>query len=440
VLRAVLALPVNEAAQKDAHNALAVLLDQTQGRLEHAEHHLRAALSVDPAYAPAVLNLANCLWQQYRMEEAEALFRQAVALQPDETEYVYSLAAAHFELGRSAEARRGFEQALRLSPGSTHALLGIGHVLRDQHQGVEAAAAYRAVYNAVLAREHKRGTGPQYRSLGRGSGGGRQGDGGTGGGIERSRQDWQSQGESCGGNPEAIQAVLLEFSAHLAAGNHCRLPAAQARACLLAAINASAPPEPPGGWGARAGLVVTANMYDALQLDPSGLVIKQLAALRGRALQGEMDRLVARLAWHPAPAPFLDARRPEMLVAMVSASFDGEHYVTHAVARLAAALRRQLLPGASRPRVRLLLLSTARPDACSPAGLKHLAAAAASPVVAAHSWSPLAIAKFLNAQGAHVLIPVDGFARGERLRVAAARPAPVAALWLGYAGTVGMPR
>lgn len=126
VLRTVLALPVNSAAQKDAHNALAVMLDRTEGRLEQAEYHLRSALAVDPSYAPAMLNLANCLWQQYRWQEALALFRQSAALEPDESEYAYSLAAAHFELGRAEEARRGFIYALGLNPSNYHALTGLG--------------------------------------------------------------------------------------------------------------------------------------------------------------------------------------------------------------------------------------------------------------------------------------------------------------------------
>ena len=126
VLRTVLALPVNAAARLDAHTALAVLLDQTEGRLEQAEYHFRAALAVNPAYAPALLNLANCVWQQYRLQEALALFRRAAAQQPDESEYAYSLAAAHFELGVAEEARLGFMRAIQLEPDNHHALKGLG--------------------------------------------------------------------------------------------------------------------------------------------------------------------------------------------------------------------------------------------------------------------------------------------------------------------------
>ena len=78
VLLAVLARPVNEAARKDAHNMLAVLFDQAAARLDVAEQHLRAALAIDPAYTPSLVNLGNCLWkQQGRREESLRAFLRA---------------------------------------------------------------------------------------------------------------------------------------------------------------------------------------------------------------------------------------------------------------------------------------------------------------------------------------------------------------------------
>ena len=124
VLRGVLALPVNDAAALDAHNALGVILDRSQGHTQHAELHLRAALAIDPAYTPAMLNLGNCMWKQRRTSDALELFDRAIRLAPAESDFHYSLATAQFELGRASVAAEGFRRALLLAPSNAHALLG----------------------------------------------------------------------------------------------------------------------------------------------------------------------------------------------------------------------------------------------------------------------------------------------------------------------------
>ena len=75
VLYGVLALPVNDAAALDAHNALGVIMDQSQDHSRQAEHHLRAAVSIHPAHTPALTNLGmyGCMfanktfWMSVRM-------------------------------------------------------------------------------------------------------------------------------------------------------------------------------------------------------------------------------------------------------------------------------------------------------------------------------------------------------------------------------------
>lgn len=172
-----------------------------------------------------------------------------------------------------------------------------GHALRDLHRGAEAADAYRAAYE--LARRGAREAASN---------------------TTRSLENPIAEEDCDGLGPDAIQNKLLEFSAQLAAGNHCRLPISCARACLEAAADL---PLAEAGGGHD---VVTANMYDVLQLDPSGMVIKRLAKARGDALQSATVRGLARSAlWRPsAPPPPVRAWRPPVLVvAMMSASFDG---------------------------------------------------------------------------------------------------------------------
>ena len=464
VLHGVLALPVNAAAALDAHNALGVIMD-THDRAQQAERHLRAALSINPAYTPALTNLGNCLWKQRRAHEALALFDRALRLEPFEAGHHYSLAAAQFEAGQPTTAVAGFKRALALSPSNAPALLGLGHASRDLQDPSAAAAAYAAAFDIMAA-----GTQEASMPARTHASPGQPGD--AAGAVE------------CAVGPAAMQAKLLEFSARLAAGDHCHLPVDMSRACLLAAsasaLTPSAPHASPTFIGDFGEEVVWANMYDVAQLVGPD-VIKRLAIARGSALERQAARLLLRhaAAWMPAPpASPLPARAHAWLdVVLLSASLDGDHYVTHAVLNLVNALYApEAHRSAANPRLRVHVISTAefaahpphsaaedpsrdrRHWGCSQGGagaegggsaewtrscvMARLASAVeerGGSAVAAHAWSDLDIAMYINSKvRGHVLFHLDGYARRAPVGVAAAQPTPVAALWLGYTGTLGM--
>ena len=48
-------------------------------------------------------------------------------------------------------------------------------------------------------------------------------------------------------------------------------------------------------------------------------------------------------------------------------------------------------------------------------------------------------AKRIRDDGIHILIEMNGFTKGVRLQIPAQHPAPIQAVWLGYAGTIGAP-
>jgi len=368
------------------------------------------------------------------------------------------LAAAQFELGQPSSAAAGFRRALALSPSYAPGLLGLGHSLRDLQDPPAAAAAYAAAFDILAAARADQKVGWDART-----------------------HEWDAANE-CAVGKAAMQAKLLEFSARLAAGDHCNLPADMARAFLLAASSSSPLPTLP--WASHAfsgGLeeeVVWANMYDVAQLVGPD-VIKRLAISRGSALEQHTSGLLLRHPWRPAPPHLpLPTRAHQWLnVVLLSSSLDGDHYVTHAVLNLIAALHAVPAVSAARPRLRMHVISTAKfnvefsapPSPLSAPARDHghwgcslgsaggggggsewtrgcvmarMAAAVEERggfMVAAHGWSDLEIAKYINAHvHGHILFHLDGYARGAPVQVAAMRPTPVAVLWLGYMGTLGM--
>ena len=157
---------------------------------------------------------------------------------------------------------------------------------------------------------------------------------------------------------------MLEYSARLAAGDHCHLPTDTVRACLTAAAmaqpahgaaEAGQPREEESarpafdGEGSLEDRVVWANMYDVAQLVDAH-VIKRLASARGGAIERDMAAAIAHLARRtaaapppptpriPLPLPLAFGGNARLDVVLLSSSFDGDHYVTHAVAALVAAL------------------------------------------------------------------------------------------------------
>jgi Flp pilus assembly protein TadD len=85
------------------HHALGLLADR-QGRGEEAEAHYRAALKVDPGFAPSRANLARRLFARGQYENAREQFERLIEVAPRTIEGWEGAAEALRQLGRSAEA------------------------------------------------------------------------------------------------------------------------------------------------------------------------------------------------------------------------------------------------------------------------------------------------------------------------------------------------
>jgi len=124
------------------HHALGLLADK-DGRGEEAERHYRAALKVDPGFAPARANLARRLFSRGQYEDAREQFERLEQVAPDAVTGWAGDAEALLQLGRDAEAERVVAVA-RERLGDAPALmllLGRERLARGEWEDAEAALA-----------------------------------------------------------------------------------------------------------------------------------------------------------------------------------------------------------------------------------------------------------------------------------------------------------
>jgi tetratricopeptide (TPR) repeat protein len=124
------------------HHALGLLAEKA-GRSEEAEAHYRAALKVDPGFAPARANLARRLFARGQYEAAREQFQRLEHVAPDSAVGWEGEAETLLQLGRGAESddvvARGRERF-----GDTPALMilvGRQLLARGEWDGAEAALA-----------------------------------------------------------------------------------------------------------------------------------------------------------------------------------------------------------------------------------------------------------------------------------------------------------
>jgi Flp pilus assembly protein TadD len=114
------------------HHALGVVADK-EGLGQEAEKRYRAALAVDPGFAPARTNLARLLYARGQYEDAREQFERLEQIAPGAAEAWAGRAEVLIELGRPAEAdavvaegraRAGDAPALMLLVARQHLVRG----------------------------------------------------------------------------------------------------------------------------------------------------------------------------------------------------------------------------------------------------------------------------------------------------------------------------
>lgn len=153
------AIDLNPTAA-EAHHDLAVIWHLLR-RYTAALASFRKAVELNEGMAQAWFNGGNTLCAMNRTEDAIAWFRRAVALQPDFLEAHYNLAKASKTMGQQQEACFHYQTALQINPNmpETHNNLGtlflasgsLEQALACFQQAMNLSADYReAIFNCGL--------------------------------------------------------------------------------------------------------------------------------------------------------------------------------------------------------------------------------------------------------------------------------------------------
>ncbi len=112
------------------------------GRYEDVITACRQALKVEPAYLPAINNLASALAALGRQEEAAAAFANALQMAPDNPMILCNYGHALALSGRLSEARTALEAAVRIQPHYADAHFNLAVLLDQLGQPVNALNEY----------------------------------------------------------------------------------------------------------------------------------------------------------------------------------------------------------------------------------------------------------------------------------------------------------
>jgi tetratricopeptide (TPR) repeat protein len=148
--------PERDAAEAEFEAAQRALLDRPEARLNlarllsardkaaGAEHELRAALRIDPAYVPAAVNLAE-LVRERSEPEAEALLREALDAAPRSAPLEHTLGLALVRQGRREEALEWLTRAATHAPEEPRFGYVLAIALDDAGRRAEALAELERV-------------------------------------------------------------------------------------------------------------------------------------------------------------------------------------------------------------------------------------------------------------------------------------------------------
>ena len=125
-----------------AHNNLGLVLADA-GRLDEAVREFERALAIAPDDPGTLINLGNALRAAKRVTEAESAYRRALDRDPENADAFYNLGLLMAGCERPDAAEAAFRQALAIRPGQADAWNDLGNVLADTLDLDAAQAAYR---------------------------------------------------------------------------------------------------------------------------------------------------------------------------------------------------------------------------------------------------------------------------------------------------------
>ncbi len=131
------------ADRPEAHLNLALLFTQEK-EFGKAQSQLRDALSLEPTFAPAAVNLADLYRGLGRDREGERVLREAIARAPRQAPLQHALALLLIREGRKPEALQHLASALSIDPGDSRIAYVYAIALDDDGQRSAAIDVLRA--------------------------------------------------------------------------------------------------------------------------------------------------------------------------------------------------------------------------------------------------------------------------------------------------------
>lgn len=371
-------------------------------------------------------------------EQARHCFEQAVALQPDDALYWLNLAVTEHRLGHVDAALEAGRRAQALEGRQLVYCNFVAERLREQHRNSEALHALDRLDPSTERDAHwhaLRGTALA--------------------GLERHHEavaDLTRSLTLARQEPTAMRYAALNLG-HSLAALKMHQPAAQCYRMVLdldpQALGSALYAAHYAAWACdwsnlQEDLLRLHTCLGGLREAPQALPVDELApfclltlsddpslhrwvaehAGNHRLRTGAADAARTHACVPPTPCP-----RPGGKLRIGWLSSDFHH---HATAILLAEVLEHL-PGQHFE----LYFYSAGPDDRSP--LRRRVLATATRVHEVAQWSDQRLAEQIRADEVAVLIDLKGHTRGARLRVLAARPAPLQIAWLGYPGTSGSP-
>ena len=128
----------------------------TETSKDEAIDHYRNAVSVDPAFFKAWVNLGNCLLDCQCVEDAIGAFNEALKADPSCFQALMGLCRAYGDLGQWVESLAVAQQSFNLDPSSHDAAFWVGYTLHKLDRKAEAVNAYREALtiSPVAAQTH----------------------------------------------------------------------------------------------------------------------------------------------------------------------------------------------------------------------------------------------------------------------------------------------
>lgn len=123
------------------NNLGAILMDQ--GRLDEAERLLQRAVTLAPGYANAYNHLGMVFERRRAWDEAAACFQQALELNPNHAQASNNLGNVLKARGDLEQAARAYLRAHQLLPGEVLILSNLGNVLLELGQLADAERCFR---------------------------------------------------------------------------------------------------------------------------------------------------------------------------------------------------------------------------------------------------------------------------------------------------------